>query len=61
MRIGKNLLVLLNCLVMMMQLNTEGLDKWILPFQIILVLYFVVIIYFIINTGELITYMVSYR
>ena len=59
MRIGKNLLVLLNCLVMMMQLNTEGLDKWILPFQIILVLYFVVIIYFIINTGELITYMVS--
>lgn len=43
---------------MMMQLNTEGLDKWILPFQIILVLYFVVIIYFIINTGELITYMV---
>lgn len=61
MRIGKNLLVLLNCLVMMMQLNTEGLDKWILPFQIILVLYFVVIIYFIINTGELITYMVSLR
>jgi hypothetical protein len=58
-RIGKNLLVLLNSLVMMMQLTNEGLDKWVLPFQIILVLYFVVIIYFIVNTGELINYMVD--
>ena len=33
------------------------LAKWILPFEVILVLYFLVIIYFIINTGELLVYL----
>ena len=55
-RIGKNILILLNTLVILVEIGNENLDKWMLPYEIVLVLYFVVIIYFIINTGEMMFY-----
>ena len=56
-RIAKNLCMFLNTIAIVVQLKSEELAKWILPFEVILVLYFVVIIYFIINTGELQVYL----
>ena len=43
--------------VIMVQLESAGVGRWIVAFEIILVLYFVLIIYFIINTGEMIQYL----
>lgn len=52
-RIVKNVLACLLCVVIAFQLNSPSMSKWILPLQILLVLYFVVIIYFVISTGKL--------
>lgn len=46
-----------NSLIISVQIGTTTLSKWMLPYEIILVLYFVMIIYFITNTGELIKYL----
>ena len=54
----KNSLLFFCCLIIMVQLGSDAsVSKWLLPVEIILVLYFVLIIYFIINTGEMIQYL----
>ncbi len=54
----KNSLIFFCCLIIMVQLGSDAvLSKWLLPIEIILVLYFVLIIYFIINTGEMVQYL----
>ena len=54
----KNTLLFVCCLVTIVQLKTDSkVDTWMLAVEIILVLYFVLIIYFIINTGEMVQYM----
>lgn len=52
-RLVKNFAIALICVVISTQLASDNLSKWILPIEILLVLYFVVIIYFVINSGSI--------
>ncbi len=56
-RVCKNCLTIAATAVMAVQLESGGVGRWIVAFEIILVLYFVLIIYFIINTGEMVQYL----
>ncbi len=46
-----------NSLIISVQIGSSNISRWILPYEIVLVIYFVLIIYFITNTGELVKYM----
>ena len=39
--------------------DKDNISRWVVPVQIIQILYLVSVIYFIINTGELLVYLVS--
>lgn len=56
-RVCKNCLMAAASVAIMAQLERAGVGRWIVAFEIILVLYFVLIIYFIINTGEMVQYL----
>lgn len=55
-RILKNTVTAIFSLILVFQLGSGSLAKWILPIQILEVLYFVIVIYFMINTGSLVKY-----
>jgi len=59
-RLAKNLLLSLSTLALTFNAHSPDSSKWILPVEIVLVLYFVIIVYFIINTGDILIYTVSY-
>lgn len=55
----KNILLGLNVSVILIQVGKDKIDRFVLPAEIIIVLYFVIIIYFVINTGEVMKFMVK--